>query len=118
MMIPSERTEDEDDEEAEDKYEYWQKGHEETTTMMMMKRPETSMNTDERPKDYDEEAGDKYLNVKIIMNMGTNDADKWLNVRGDCTANPNANPLFDTHEYEIEFTDGKGNMTNSSSPNK
>jgi hypothetical protein len=39
------------------------------------------MNTDERPEDdKDEEAGDKYLNVEIIMNMGTNDADEWLKV--------------------------------------
>jgi hypothetical protein len=45
------------------------------------------MNTDERLKDDDEEAGDKYLNVEIIMNMDTNDADKWFNIRGDWTAN-------------------------------
>jgi hypothetical protein len=30
------------------------------------------MNTDERPEDDDEgEAVDKYLNVELIMNMGT-----------------------------------------------
>ena len=31
------------------------------------------MNTDERPEDDDEEAVDKYLNVELIMNMGTDD---------------------------------------------
>jgi hypothetical protein len=31
------------------------------------------MHTNERPKDDDEEAMDNYLNVKLIMNMGTND---------------------------------------------
>jgi hypothetical protein len=68
------------------------------------------MNTNKRPRDDDkEEAGDKYLNGEIIMNMGYNDADEWLNVRGDWTANLSANPLFDTREYEIEFTDGTVN---------
>jgi hypothetical protein len=79
------------------------------TTTTTMKRLETSMNTDERPKDYDEEAGDKYLDVEIIMNMCTNDVDEWLNVHGDCTENPSTNSLFDTREFEIEFTDGTGN---------
>ena len=49
-----------DDEEAGDKYEYRQKGPKTTT-----------------------KAGDKYLDVENIMNIGTNDADEWLNVRGD-----------------------------------
>jgi hypothetical protein len=31
------------------------------------------MNTEERPEDDDEEAVDKYLNVELIMNTGTND---------------------------------------------
>jgi hypothetical protein len=31
------------------------------------------MISDDRPKDDDEEAVDKYLNVELIMNMGTND---------------------------------------------
>jgi hypothetical protein len=31
------------------------------------------MLTNERPDDEDEEAVDKYLNVELIMNMGTND---------------------------------------------
>jgi hypothetical protein len=44
------------------------------------------------------------------MNMNTNDADEWLNVRGDCTTNLRANPLFDTREYDIEFTDGTENQ--------
>ena len=31
------------------------------------------MLTNKRPNDEDEEAVDKYLNVELIMNMGTND---------------------------------------------
>ena len=31
------------------------------------------MHVDERPEDDDEEAMDKYLNVELIMNVGTND---------------------------------------------
>ena len=31
------------------------------------------MHTDDRPDDDDEEAIDKYLNVELIMNVGTND---------------------------------------------
>ena len=31
------------------------------------------MHTDERPDDDDEEAIDKYLNVELIMDIGTND---------------------------------------------
>jgi hypothetical protein len=31
------------------------------------------MHNNERPEDDDEEAIDKYLNVELIMNMGTND---------------------------------------------
>jgi hypothetical protein len=29
--------------------------------------------TDDRPKDDDKEAVDKYLNIELMMNMGTND---------------------------------------------
>ena len=52
--------------EAGDKYEYRQRG----------------------PADYGKEAGDKYLDVENIIrwhyfNVCTNDADEWLNVRGD-----------------------------------
>jgi hypothetical protein len=31
------------------------------------------MNTEDRPEDDEQEAIDKYLNVELIMNMGTND---------------------------------------------
>ena len=31
------------------------------------------MHTDDRPDDDDEEAVDKYLNVELIMDVGTND---------------------------------------------
>jgi hypothetical protein len=86
MKISGERPEDDDDDDDDEK-------------------AGASMNTDGRPKDDDKEAGDKYLNIGIIMNIGTNDADNWLNVRGDWTANLSANPLFDTREYKIESTD-------------
>jgi hypothetical protein len=63
--ISGERPDDNDennDEEAGDKYEHRQKG----------------------PEDYNKEARDKYLDVENIMNVCTNNADEWLNVRGDC----------------------------------
>jgi hypothetical protein len=70
------------------------------------------MLTDERPNDEDEEAIDKYLNVELIMNMGTNDEQRGrvikrtLGLNGEPICRAHANPLFNTHEYEIEFTDG------------
>jgi hypothetical protein len=70
------------------------------------------MNIDERPEDDDEEAIDKYLNVELIMNMGTNDERRGRVVKrsrgldGDPIGRAHVNPLFDTREYEVEFTDG------------
>jgi hypothetical protein len=70
------------------------------------------MLTDERPDDEDEEAVDKYLNVELIMNMGTNDERRGRVIKrtrgldGEPIGRAHANPLFDTREYEIEFTDG------------
>jgi hypothetical protein len=70
------------------------------------------MLTNERPDDEDEEAVDKYLNVEIIMNMGTNDERRGRVIKrtrgldGDPISRAHASPLFDTREYEIEFTDG------------
>ena len=70
------------------------------------------MNTEERPEDDDEEAVDKYLNVELIMNMGTNDERRGRVVKrsrgldDEPIGRAHENPLFDTREYEIEFTDG------------
>jgi hypothetical protein len=71
------------------------------------------MHTDERPEDNDEEAIDKYLNVELIMNMGTSNDERRGRVikrtrglDGEPIGRAHANPLFDTREYEIEFTDG------------
>jgi hypothetical protein len=70
------------------------------------------MHIDERPKDDDEEAIDKYLSVELIMNMGTNDERRRRVIqitRGlddEAIGCAHANPLFDTREYEVKFTDG------------
>jgi hypothetical protein len=54
----------------------------------------------------------KYLNVELIMDVGTND-ERWGRVvkrsrglDGEPIGTAHANPLFDTREYEVEFTDG------------
>jgi hypothetical protein len=70
------------------------------------------MNIDERPEADDEEAVDAYLNAELIMNTGTNDERRGRVVKrsrgpeGEPIGRAHANPLFDTREYEIEFTDG------------
>ena len=70
------------------------------------------MHVDERPEDDDEEAVDKYLNVELIMNMGTNNERHGRVIKrsrgldGEPIGHAHANPLFDTREYEVEFTDG------------
>ena len=64
------------------------------------------------PEDDDEEAIDKYLNIELIMNMGTNDERRGRVIKrtrgldGKPIGHAHANPLFDTREYKIEFTDG------------
>jgi hypothetical protein len=69
------------------------------------------MHTDERPEDDNEEAVDKYLNVELIMNMGTYDERCGRVVKrsrgqdSEPIGRAHAYPLFDTREYEIEFTD-------------
>ena len=70
------------------------------------------MNTDDRPDDDDEEAIDKYLNVELIMDVGSNDERRGRVVKrlqgldGEPIGRSHNNPLFDTREYEVEFTDG------------
>jgi ribosomal protein L31E len=70
------------------------------------------MNTKERPEDDDEEAVDKYLNVELIMNTGTNDERRGRVIKcsrgldDEPIRRAHANPLFDTREYKIKSTDG------------
>jgi hypothetical protein len=70
------------------------------------------MNTEERPEDDDKEAVDKYLNVELIMKMGTKDErcgrviKRLRGLDDKPIGRAHANPLFDTREYEIKFTGG------------
>ena len=70
------------------------------------------MITGERPEADDEEAVEKYLNVKLILDVGLENKQQGRvakRLRGlDCEAvgRAHANPFFDTREYGIEFTDG------------
>jgi hypothetical protein len=66
---------------------------------------------DERPKDDEEEAIDHYLNMEIIMGIGT-ESKRWgrvvkrsCGIDGETIGRASTNPLFDTREYNIEFTD-------------
>jgi hypothetical protein len=70
------------------------------------------MITAERPEEDEEEAIDNYLNVELIMNTGTNDErcgrviKRSRGLDGEPIGRAHNNPLFDTREYEVEFTDG------------
>jgi hypothetical protein len=67
---------------------------------------------DERLEDDDDDAMDKYLNCELIMDIGTNNERRGRVIKrargldGEPIGRPHANPLFDTREYEIEFTNG------------
>jgi hypothetical protein len=67
---------------------------------------------EESPEDDEEEAIDKYLNVKLIMDVGTNNewhgrvVKRLQGLEGEPIGHAHSNPLFDTCEYEVEFTDG------------
>ena len=70
------------------------------------------MHTEDRPEEDDEEAIDKYLNVELIMNLGTNDKRRGRIIKrsrgldGEAIGRAHAIPLFDTREYEVEFQMG------------
>ena len=70
------------------------------------------MVTDERPDEDDEEVIDKCINAELIMDVGTDNerrgrvAKCLRGLDGEPIGRAHSNPLFDTHEYEIEFTDG------------
>ena len=70
------------------------------------------MITAEQPKAADEEAVDKYLNVELILDVGSAN-ERWGRVAkrshgldGKAVGRAHANPFFDTRAYNIEFTDG------------
>jgi hypothetical protein len=66
----------------------------------------------EQPEDDDEEAINKYLNAGLILGLGTSNERrgrvvKWArNLEGEPVGCAHNNPLFDTREYDVEFTDG------------
>jgi hypothetical protein len=72
-----------------------------------MEIPET-MDAD----DIDNELLDKYLNAELIFDLGTGNERKGRVVKrakgtsGEPIGRAHSNPLFDTREYVVEFTDG------------
>ena len=76
--------------------------HEEITNVIM----------DKCPEDDNEDAINKYINCALILDVGTNNEHHghvikhlW-GLNGEPNGRMHTNPLFDTHEYEIKFTDG------------
>ena len=67
---------------------------------------------DERPEDDDEEMIDKYLNMELTLDDGTNTARGARVVKrartedGKAIGTAHSNPMLDTRSYEIEFADG------------
>ena len=59
-----------------------------------------------------EEAIDKYLTAELILDVGTNNERRGRVVKrakgwdGRPLGTAHSNPLFDTRDYDIEFTDG------------
>ena len=72
------------------------------------------MNLPETPDadDIDDSQMDKYLNAELIFNVGTGNERKGRVVKrargtsGEPIGRAQANPLFDTREYVVEFTNG------------
>ena len=66
----------------------------------------------ERPEDDDGEAIDYYLNMELITDVGTSGERRGREIKrsqgpdGEPIGRAHTNPLFDTREYDIEFTDG------------
>ena len=67
---------------------------------------------DEHPEDNDEDTIDKYINCELILDVGTNNECCGCVIKcswgldGEPIGRVHINPLFDTHKYEIKFTDG------------
>eukprot|EP00957_Ditylum_brightwellii_P078346 5957294-Ditylum_brightwellii.AAC.1 len=72
----------------------------------------TDMITEERTDNDDEEAMDQYLTAELLLGLGTDGErvgrmikrSQGLDWQSIGRAHPN--PQFDTHTYDIEFTDG------------
>ena len=70
------------------------------------------MPIDEKPEADDEDAIDEHLNAELIMDVGTNNERRgWViecswGQDGAPVGRAHADPLFDTRECDIEFTDG------------
>ena len=70
------------------------------------------MLTEERPEADESEAIDKYLSAELILDIGTDNERRGTVTKrargldGEPIGHAHANPLFDTREYEIQFTDG------------
>jgi len=70
------------------------------------------MLVDEHPDNDEEEAVDQHLNVELIMDVGTENERRGRVLKrsrgqdGQVIGRAHANPLFDTREYDVEFTDG------------
>ena len=72
------------------------------------------MMLDERPDDDElsDELMDKYVNAELIFNVGTGNERRGRVTKrakgayGETIGTAHTNPLFDTREYVVEFTDG------------
>lgn len=67
---------------------------------------------EDRPDDDDEEAIDRYLDAELIFDAGSGEerfgrvVKRARGLEGEPIGRAHVNPLFDTREYEVEFTDG------------
>jgi len=74
--------------------------------VMPMEEEYGDMLVDERP-DEDNEAMDKYLNMELTLGIGTDNKRRGQVVKcskgigGEPIGHANANPFFDTREYEV-----------------
>ena len=70
------------------------------------------MLTNDQPEADDEEAIDKYLTCELIMDVASGNERKGRVTKrsrghgGEPIGVAHINPLFDTREYDVEFTDG------------
>jgi hypothetical protein len=74
-------------------------------------KPVDGADTQPEADDFTPEAYDEYLTAEVLLpNMGKMTRAKVVGRKRDADGNPfglqNANPLLDTRQYEVEFTDG------------
>ena len=73
--------------------------------------PDIAEQEDVHP-DEDDEAVDKYLNMELTLGVGTDDPRRGRVLKrsrgldGRPTGRAHSNPILDTREYDVEFTDG------------